>query len=278
MIKKDKIRFVLKVTAAHVITYIICGIFFSTVLNYEELWQSGALGDQQRDYNSIFVSLGPFLQVIRGLLFGGILLQIPKEFFQQKYGWLKLWMVVAGIGILNTPGSMPGSIEGFIYASFPLEAYKTCFEIFTQTLWFSWLVCRTEKEKSLAAKMAVNYKYPLIAAGITVVGISLSGFLIAALKGIDITGGTQDPGALLLMVLSSVIMFLITIWYLKKPAIRLIAFLFVCYLMNGVHTIIYNYLTASPFQSLLPLLTALVITFLIWLLIRRESKQESGDK
>jgi hypothetical protein len=35
MFKNDEIRFLLKVTVAHMVTYFNCGALFSTVLNYE---------------------------------------------------------------------------------------------------------------------------------------------------------------------------------------------------------------------------------------------------
>lgn len=269
MIKNDKMRFVLRVTVAHIVTYIVCGMFFSTVFRYQDIWQAGGFGDHMRDYDSIFIYLGPLFQIIRGLLFGGILILIPIEFFKQKYGWLKLWIIVAGIGILNTPGPSLGSIEGLIYTTTPLESYTGCIEIYVQTLWFSWLVCRAKKEagKSLAAK----YKYPLIAACITAAGISLSGILIAAIKGVSPMSGAEDFGALLLLLLSAAVVFITTVWYIKKPIKRTIVFLLVCYLSNGVFSVVYNYLTASPFQSLLPLLGSLVFTSLIWILVRPKS-------
>lgn len=269
MLKNEKMRFILKVTVAHMVTYIICGMFFSTVLKYQNIWQSGGFGDHMRDYNSIFIYLGPLFQIVRGLLFGGILLLIPSDFFRQKYGWLKLWIIVAGIGILNTPGPSLGSIEGMIYTTTPLEAYTGCIEIYVQTLWFSWLVCRTKKEKDKS--FATRFKYPIIAAGITMVGTSMSGVIIAVIKGVSPMSGAEDPGALLLLLLSSVTVFLITVWYLKKPTNRLLVFLLVCYMANGLFSVIYNYLTASPFQSFFPLFGGLLLTALTWLLIHRKS-------
>ena len=266
MIKNDKIRFVLKVTVAHIVTYIICGIFFSSVMNYRDLWQSGVFGSNMRDYDSVFIYLGPAFQFIRGFLFGGILLLIPNELYRQKHSWVKLWIIIAGIGIINTPGPSIGSIEGMIYTTVPLNAYTGTLEIFTQTLWFSWWVCRQKKENNKSLKS--RYLYSLIAAIISVVGISVSGVIIAVLSGADFKGGAQDPGALPLLLLSAVTVFLITAWYQKKPSTRLIVFLLACYMMNGVHTYFYNIFTESRFSSPLTFFTSLVLTILIWLLVR----------
>jgi len=269
MLKNEKMRFVIKVAVAHIATYIICGIFFSQIFNYEENWQAGVFGSQMRDYNSIIIFFGPFFQIIRGLLFGGILLLIPRDFFSQKLSWLKLWAVIAGIGIINTPGPGLGSIEGVIYTVVPLKAYVGCVEIFVQTLWFSWLVCRQKSDNGFFKK----YKYPLIAAVISLFGISISGILIALIKQVDPMTGAQDPYAILILLFSALTAFAVAVWYVKKPSGRIFIFLAVSFLANGIYPMIYNYVTSSVYQSLLPVLMSLILTFLSWLFICRKNKE-----
>lgn len=76
---------------------------------------------------------------------------------QKKYGWLRLWAI---IGIINTPGPAPCSIEGLIYTQLPLELYiKGAPEIPVQTLLFSYLVANSEKLKFPWLR---KYKIPLI--------------------------------------------------------------------------------------------------------------------
>ena len=265
---KEKIKFLLKVTFAHIGTYIICGMFFSYIFNYEELWQSGIFGSQMRDYHSqIIAYVGMAAQLVRGLLFGFILLLIPREFFLKKLSWLKLWIIIAGIGIINTPGPGLGSIEGLIYTEYSLKAYIGIIEIFVQTLLFSILVCL--KETSKLNVFLKKYKHPLIAAFIAILGISLSGILIAMLKGVKPLEGAGDPFAMLILLVSAIITFFITLWYTKKRGKRTFVFLPVCYISCGPLAVIYNYATNGPFQSLIPLGTALVLTLLTWLLVRK---------
>ncbi len=270
MLKNKNTRFLLRVTVAHMVTYFICGAFFSTVLDYEGVWQSGMVtGTLMRDYDSLWITLGSLFQIFRGLLFGGILTLIPKEFYGQKFAWLKLWFIVAGIGIVNTPGPGMGSIEGVIYTAAPWQAHTVyCIEIFLQTLWFSWWVCRRRKEK--ASPMLARLKLPLVCAGITFLTTSVFGAVIAAINGADVTAeGGQSPGAMITLLLMSVMMFLAVFWYRQKPDRSVVVFLCVCYLINALPTILYNLILDSSFRSPDSLRTAIVPTLIIWLITKR---------
>ena len=276
MMKAENRRFLVKVTIAHMVTYFVCGVFFSLALNYEGVWQSGVFdsnGTAMRDYNSVWIYMGPFLQIFRGLLFGGILLLIPKEFYTQRFAWLKLWIIVAGIGIINTPGPGGGSIEGIIYTTAPWQMYTIySIEIYVQTLWFSWWVCRRKKEGGGA--LAARLKYPLIACGLTVLATSLAGVIVAATNGADPMEGAKDPGAMAVLFLMAVMAFLSALWYRQKPEKgRFAAFILAYYLISVLPIIVYNLLTESVFRSPIPLLTALVPTFVIWLIFRRISQK-----
>ena len=273
MLRNESFRFMLKVTVAHIVTYIICGVLFSTVLNYATVWQTGMFKEgisTMRNYNSLWVYAAPFMQVFRGLLFGAILLLIPKEFFSQKYAWLKLWIILAGFGIINTPGPGNGSIEGILYTNAPWQAHTIyAIEVYVQTLWFAWWVCREEKADSSSVKL----KYPLAASGITVFLTSMSGVLIAVVKGVDPAVAGEDPGATIILLLMFVLMFVFVFLYRKQPETNTVVFLCVCYLINILPTTVYNLITDSPLLSPLVLLTALVPTFFIWLVCRRQAKQ-----
>ena len=69
-----KMKFISKVTAAHFVTYFICGVLFSRLFNYETLFRLGNARYFMRDFQGVSSLLGPFVQIIRGLLIGGILL------------------------------------------------------------------------------------------------------------------------------------------------------------------------------------------------------------
>ncbi len=276
MFKNEKPRFLIRVTIAHMVTYFVCGAFFSLALSYEAVWQSGMFGGHDgfmRDYSSVWIYLGPFLQVFRGLLFGGILLVIPKEFFSQKYAWLKLWLIVAGIGIINTPGPGNGSIEGVIYTNAPWQAHTIyCIEIFLQTLWFSFWVCRNKKGASRLAKL----KFPLIAAGIAVFSMSILGFLTAVTSGADPMAGAQDIGAMAVMLLIFALVLFAALWYTLRPEKRFIAFICLCYCSCALPIVVYDYLRNPASLSPLSLLPALLPTFIIWLIFRIKANKAAA--
>mgnify|MGYP000999960545 CR=1 FL=1 len=160
---KEKLKYIGRVTILHITTYILCGIVFSTLFNYRELFLLENVKYFMRGYDSISIMIGPLVQVVRGLLFGIALLLI-KASFDGKYGWLKLWVVIAIIGIINTPGPAPFSIEGLIYTQLPLEFHiKGAPEILLQTLLFSYLIAKPKKEK-LQIKFIEDNKISFIAA------------------------------------------------------------------------------------------------------------------
>ena len=60
---------------------------------------------------------------------------------EASYGWLKLWALLVGLCILSTSAAAPGSIEGFIYTSIPIQKQLYgYFEVLPQTLLFSLIV------------------------------------------------------------------------------------------------------------------------------------------
>lgn len=84
---------------------------------------------------------GPFVQPIRGLIIGLVLIPFRSFLAEAKYGWLYLWLIFVGIGILSTPAGAPCSIEGMVYTKLPLWFHFFGLpEILGQTLVFSVLL------------------------------------------------------------------------------------------------------------------------------------------
>jgi hypothetical protein len=103
------------VTAAHTIAYFIAGIFAVLFMNYRGAYASEALSCFMRPVESPLVALGPVFQLLRGVLIALILLPLRKNLFEEKHGWLRLALLVAGLSFLSTLGPTPGSFEGFIF-------------------------------------------------------------------------------------------------------------------------------------------------------------------
>ena len=111
MLSKERIRFTAKVTIAHVVTYMICGMVFMTLFNYQENLEVVGMNSMD-ELNGLVVILG---QIVRGVLFGIVIWWIKDSIIGKKLAWLKLWAILVIVGILSVYAPAPGSIEGFIY-------------------------------------------------------------------------------------------------------------------------------------------------------------------
>ena len=130
-----------RITSAHVITYFLMGLLASQILNYHELFETPPFSHFMKPMSSKAIAAGPALQLIRGLIFSIALWAFRDVFLNTKRGWLKLWGLLVGLSILSTTAAGPGSVEGFIYTTIPIEKQVIGYlEVLPQTLLFSLLV------------------------------------------------------------------------------------------------------------------------------------------
>lgn len=113
--------FLWRVTYSHMIAYFIAGLFAVTFMNYKEHFASDSLALLMRAVDSPIVALGPMLQIIRGLIIGLVLLPVRKVFVEEKYGFLKLALLIFGLSFIATIGPAPGSFDGIIYTILPIQ-------------------------------------------------------------------------------------------------------------------------------------------------------------
>ena len=145
---KDFIVFCLKISLLQFITYVIFGLTFSVLLHYKEIWNEPIIKDYLKDFSSKWLMIGPLIQPIRGLLISLILWFIIDFFHETKKGWLKLWGVFVIIGIICTPMSSPGSMEGFIYSKLPIWFHLIMLpEVLLQTLLLSITIIFWDKKR-----------------------------------------------------------------------------------------------------------------------------------
>lgn len=250
----NTLRFIGKVTFIHVFTYILCGMIFSSIFNYNELFALGTAKYFMRGMGTASTIIGPVLQVFRGILFGLVLLLFKDSFIGKKNGWLKLWLIILIIGIINTPGPAPCSVEGIIYTQLPLEFHlKGAPEIIVQTLLFSWLV--TKDPSSTKLKLSPNTKASLIITIIAAVGFSLSGIILSLIIGADFAAGATDFGAFAVMFLALITIFFTTRWKMNHSGRGIsIVYYCICYTVLAILPTVYNFATNSPFKSYLSLI------------------------
>jgi len=132
-----RLQFWWRVTAVHVSTYMLAGLLAVVVLDYKSWWDTEELA-YMRPMDSMWVAAGPSLQVIRGLVFAAVLYPFRTRILEQPRGWLVLWALLVGLGIVSTYAAAPGSIEGAIYTNLPLIFHIFGMpEVYLQSLAFS---------------------------------------------------------------------------------------------------------------------------------------------
>lgn len=132
----------LRTIIVHTITYFLMGILAATFLNYAEQFARPEMACWMRPTTDPMVMAGPLFQPIRGLIFALVFYPLRKILFTRKNGWLIMWWLLVGLGILSTFGPTPGSIEGMIYTVIPMRNQLTGWlEIVPQALLLSAILC-----------------------------------------------------------------------------------------------------------------------------------------
>lgn len=114
--------FTARVIVAHTATYFVAGFIAMQAMDYAAFWDAPEMA-HMRPLDSPWVAAGPALQVVRGVVFAAVLWPFRGVFLARAGGWLPLWGLLAGIGILSTYGAAPGSVEGVIYTTMPLASH-----------------------------------------------------------------------------------------------------------------------------------------------------------
>ena len=270
-------RYVIKVMIYHVVTYIICGMIFSHLFNYKELFEYGIMKYYMRPADSVLSMVGPIFQIIRGLLFGAVLLILREKILTEKNSFLKLYALMVILGIYNTPGPAPGSIEGIIYSQVPWK-FIICGspEILMQTLWFSYLVSGIDKKKASRKKLLpVGIKRALISSVICVAGYSVTGIIMSLMLKVEVSSSTNASSYIILGV-TALISFVLTLWYIHKqqinnPAYRLMYYS-ALYILCAVCPFVINMITDSPLKTPLSLIICVLPVIGVALYIEKSVK------
>ncbi len=112
---------IVKTVVTHTVTYFVMGALAYTVFEYHRLYADTDLKYLMRQTTERIVMAGPLFQPLRGLIFGLVFVLLRRWLFEEAGGWLRMWAVLVALGILNTFGPAPSSIEGMIYTTLPLR-------------------------------------------------------------------------------------------------------------------------------------------------------------
>ena len=165
----------LKTVVTHTITYFIAGVLALVLFRYEEQFADPDFAYPMRQIDDIWVYAGPLFQPLRGLLFGLIFYTLRSVLFRPRDGWLLIWALLVVVGILNTFGPAPGSIEGMIYTTPSVWSHiKGLPETLFQTLLLSvilWYWVRNPQKRWLT--------WVMVAVFFVIVLMSVMGILVA---------------------------------------------------------------------------------------------------
>ena len=271
---KKTISFVLYVTFAHVITYFICGVIFSQLMGYSEWWKQPVVCDYFRTFDGAASAAGPFIQIIRGLLFGFVLIPLI-DFIKQKSGWLKLWVLFLGIGIIGAPSAAPGSIEGIVYSKLPLAFHFVGLpEVCSQTLLFSVLVYRhlnAAEEKAAKSEKTKNLVRAFYAAMIVFMGYAVISIIFAVVQNVPIESGSAD-----IRVLAQFfppVIFAFVLWLISR--FNGIIKLTVLYLLSALSFTLYQKLVLNDLSFFYVFVAPLFTTALYFLFMKICEKRDT---
>ena len=267
--KNKTLSFILYVTFAHCITYFICGVFFSQLMGYSEWWKQPVVCDYFRTFDGGASAAGPFVQIIRGLLYGFVLLML-RDFIKSKNGWLKLWVIFLGIGIIGAPAAAPSSIEGVVYSKLPFAFHFVGLpEITSQTLLFSILVYRhlnPAEEKSEKAQFIIR---ALIGAVIVFMAYAAISIVFALIQNVPIDEGSADIKNMGQFIVPVVLVFICSL--IKR--FNLFVKLGVLYVLSAFSFFLYQSLILNQSGLTYALIAPVFTTFVYFLFIKISEKR-----
>lgn len=129
--------FVVKVAAAHTVTYLVVGMAASATWDYARILSQPVISDYMLPFGSVNVFVAGLAQLVRGVVLALVLLPF-RAVLGSRRGWLWLWALLVGIGIIGTYAAAPSSVEGVVYSRIPLWYHLMGLpEVVVQALLFS---------------------------------------------------------------------------------------------------------------------------------------------
>lgn len=186
--------FVARVVVIHVLSYLVAGAVFSALLDYQRLFQQPVIRDYMLPFGSASLLLSLALQVVRGAVLGLVLVPFRAVLVATRWGWLQLWLLIVGVGIVSTPAAAPSSIEAVIYTRLPLWYHAIGLpEILCQTLIFSWLVHLYLRHpgglvKALPGSLAIVVR-AIVGSCLAFLGYAVFSVTFALVSGVTVSGG-----------------------------------------------------------------------------------------
>ena len=258
--------FFARTTAIHFVTYFFAGLVASSLLDYRWAFEQPVIRDYMVPFASTAVFLGPALQVVRGMIFGLVLLPF-RHSIATRLGWLWLWALVIGIGILSTPAAAPSSLEGLVYTRVPLWYHAFGLpEMLVQTFIFSVLVWAYARYPrgifSALPPVAGTIVGAVASAAFAFIGYAVVSVLFALALGANISDPSnltlRTQGLFIAPFLLNIVLALMLGRRLRKPV-----FVSVVYVTNVIALLLYQWIVLGTpsviYVVLAPLVPAVIL-------------------
>lgn len=149
LFSRNTLGYIGRFALTHVLTYVIVGIIFMKVQDYQGVFSKSEIFSNYRSLESPIVKAAALFQFLRGSLFALILYPFYNTIIKNKRGWLILFSILWGFTFIGSVSATPGSIEGLIYTMTPLSEHLIGMpEVTFQMLTFSWLFFTWERKSN----------------------------------------------------------------------------------------------------------------------------------
>lgn len=148
MIKRSIVDFFRRYITVHVLLYLLVGIIFMNLMNYEEVFNTNEHFSNFRELDSPIVRASILFQIIRGFLVALIIIPFRETIMKSRFGWLMLFGVLFGGTVVLNQSAASGTIEGFIYTTTSFKEHLSGMpEVIVQSLGISYLFWLWERKR-----------------------------------------------------------------------------------------------------------------------------------
>jgi hypothetical protein len=273
--------FLVRVVVIHLVSYLAAGAVFSALLDYQRLFQQPVIRDYMLPFGSTSLLLSLGLQVVRGAVLGLVLLPFRAVLAATRSGWVQLWALMVGIGIVSTPAAAPSSIEAVIYTRLPLWYHALGLpEMLSQTLVFSWLVHLYLRHpeglvRALPGSFAVLVR-AVVGACVAFLGYAVFSVTFALASGLTVSSGQnlslRTQGMFVVVFVANALVLLAHLHTGTAPASHRRRFLVgvAVYLSNALLIAVYQAVVLGGVGPAYPLLAPLLPAVLVTLTTPRD--------
>jgi len=110
-----------KSAVVQTVSSMVMGLVASTLLDYRSTYSDPHRVCWMRQFDDPRLLAGPLFQPLRGALFGWVFYLLRSVLFFEIRGRWTMFALIIALGVLNTLGPAPGSIEGFVYTTIPIR-------------------------------------------------------------------------------------------------------------------------------------------------------------